>query len=137
MPAGKPTLSSDRPRIVPFLRQVDPSWYWLAGFVGVVAIGAATLGFTGACWGVLAATPVAVVNHLWILHAARQAAHLSGAAGINKILVTSLGRMGVGMIALLVAATWESAEVLVGVLFALVGDLVAGCRDWAQIGRKA
>ncbi|MBE3583211.1 MAG: hypothetical protein IMX01_03735 [Limnochordaceae bacterium] len=137
MPAGKSTLSSERSRIVSFLRQSDPSWYWLAAFVGVVTVGAAALGFAGTCWGVLAATPVAAANHLWILHAARQAAHLSGAAGINKILVSSLGRMGVGMLTLLVAATWESAEVLVGVLLALLGDLVVGSRDWARIGRKA
>lgn len=98
-----------------------------AVMVGISVVGTAVAllaGYPMAAGGIAAGTPLALLNHYVMQLAVRKAVHLSYAAGTRRILYASLGRMLLGMAALL-GAVYLGVEFLIGVLVALVSESLA------------
>ncbi|MGE5482563.1 MAG: hypothetical protein ACM3VX_06620 [Bacteroidota bacterium] len=108
-------------RASPATRLMDRRAAIMVGFSVITATLAFLVGYPMTAGGVAAATPLALFNHYMMQLAVRKAEHLSFAAGTRRILYISLGRMLLGMAALL-GALLVSVEFLIGVLFALVSE---------------
>lgn len=110
----------------------------LVVMVVLLAVSAALLlafGLERAAAGVGAGTPVALVNHWWLARTRGRMEKLSLAQGTRQLLLTYWGRLGLDLVALLVATRF-GAEFLIGVLIALVTEMMAYVWDQARrLGR--
>jgi len=96
----------------------------------VAAVAAAIgwfLGFPGAAWGAVGATPVAMFNYFLVYRAVHGAVRKES-KGLRAIMLTSLARLVISIVTLWAASRF-GVDVMLGALAALVSEMLSYTQD--------